>query len=354
MPTLTVRSRQAAALVPVLLVGGLVCSGQERTFANPLLPSGPDPWSIYKDGWYYYTHTTGRNLTLLKARSIADLGKAEKRVVWTPPEGTPYSKGIWAPELHFLRGKWYLYFAADDGRNRNHRLYVLENGARDPLSGSWNFRGKLTTPEDRWSIDASVFEHRGRMYLLWSGWEGAENGRQDLYIAAMKNPWTVVGQRIRISTPEFDWEKVGDIAKPGPDDKPHVDVNEGPQALIHGNRVLVIYSASGCWTEHYALGMVYADSRSDLLKADSWKKHSVPVFKAENIAGTYGAGHNSFFRSPDGTEDWILYHANPQPGQGCGPNRSPRAQRFGWTPDGFPDFGKPVAAGVRLPIPSEK
>ncbi|HYO83271.1 MAG TPA: family 43 glycosylhydrolase, partial [Bryobacteraceae bacterium] len=160
---------------------------------------------------------------------------------------------------------------------------------------------------------------------------------------------------VRISTPEYPWEKVGDISRPGPDDKPHVDVNEGPQPLIRGDRLFIVYSASGCWTEHYALGMLSAHAKSNLMNVKSWRKNPEPVFKAEGakIRNTYAAGHNSFFKSPDGTEDWILYHANPEPGQGCGQNRSPRAQPFRWRADGTPDFGAPLAAGVALPLPSE-
>ncbi len=124
-------------------------------------------------------------------------------------------------------------------------MYVLENSSPDPLQGAWNFKGKLTTPEDRWAIDGSVFEHKGKLYFVWSGWERTENGRQDIYIARLKNPWTTTGPRVRISTPEFPWEKVGDIPRPGPDDQPHVDVNEGPQALIRGQQVFIVYSASG-------------------------------------------------------------------------------------------------------------
>ncbi len=332
----------------LLLLAALPCFAQD-TFTNPLLPAGADPWAIYKDGWYFYTHTTGRNLTLWKTRNLAQLAQAEKRVVWTPPPGTPYSREIWAPELHFLRNKWYLYFAADDGRNRNHRLYVLENRSADPLQGEWTLKGKLTTPGDKWSIDGSVFENRGKLYLIWSGWPGDENGRQDLYICRLKNPWTAQGPRVRISTPELPWERIGDLAKPGPDDKPHVDVNEGPQALTRANRVFIVYSASGCWTDSYALGMLHADANSNLLDPNSWTKSPRPVFRALNADGTFAAGHNSFFTA--GNQDWILYHANPGPGLGCGGRRSPRMQPFTWYPDGFPNFGSPAAAGTPVPLP---
>jgi GH43 family beta-xylosidase len=72
------------------------------------------------------------------------------------------------------------------------------------------------------------------------------------------------------------------------------------------------------------------------------------VFAAAN--GVYGPGHNGFAKSPDGTEDWIIYHAKVDTGPNW--NRVIRMQRFTWRPDGSPDFGQPVASGVRLPVPS--
>lgn len=337
-----------------LLLSACCTLAEEHTFTNPLLPSGADPWSLHKDGWYYYTHTTGRNITLWKTRNLSGLAHAEHKVVWTPPPGKPYSKDVWAPELHFVGNRWYVYFAADDGRNRNHRLYVLENRSPDPLEGDWRLLGELKTPEDRWSIDGSIFEHGGKLYLLWSGWPADENGEQDIYICRLVKPWKTAGRRVKISAPTLPWEKVGEIAKPGPDDKPHVNVNEGPEAIRRGDRIFVVYSASGCWTDSYVLGMVWAPANSNLLDPASWHKFPDPVFQAKDVQGTYAAGHHSFFRSPSGTEDWILYHANNEPGQGCGSRRNPRMQPFTWKPDGTPDFGRPVPAGVPLPLPSQK
>jgi len=337
-------------LALLLLLLPLLAAGQNRTFTNPLLPAGADPWSVYHDGWYYYTHTTTRNVTVWKTRNLADLAGAEGRVVWEPPAGQPYSKEVWAPELHRMDGKWYILVAADDGRNRNHRLWVLENGAADPLTGQFTLKGELELPDDKWAIDGSYFTHRGKLYLVWSGWTGDENGEQDIFLCRLKNPWTARGKRVRISVPTHEWEKFGTIPNPGPDDKPVVLVNEGPQPLARDGRLFVIYSASGCWTDHYALGMLEATGRN-IMKTKNWKKHPQPVFKATGVSGTHAAGHNSFFKSPDGTEDWILYHANPEAGQGCGQQRSPRMQKIGWNGNGTPNLGQPVAAGVALPVP---
>ncbi|MFY7840625.1 MAG: family 43 glycosylhydrolase, partial [Lacibacter sp.] len=117
--------------VALVLVAS-VCTQAQETFTNPLLPAGADPWCMYKDGYYYYTHTTGRNITLWKTKSIANLKTAEKKVVFTPPAKVPYSKELWAPEIHYLQNKWYIYFAADSGKNIDHRMWVLENSSADP------------------------------------------------------------------------------------------------------------------------------------------------------------------------------------------------------------------------------
>jgi GH43 family beta-xylosidase len=323
------------------------------TFTNPLLPTGPDPWVEYRDGFYYYMNTVGTNLTVWRTHNIADLGSAERKVVWTPPATGPYSHDIWAPEIHFLSGKWYIYFAADGRTNQTHRIWVVENASPDPFQGEWTFKGKVTDASDKWAIDASVFEDQGQLYLIWSGWEDDVNGAQSIYIARMKNPWTVEGPRARVSTPEYPWEKVGDVdQRKQPGDPPHIDVNEGPEILKHDDKIFLIYSGSACWTDYYTLGMLEATSGSDLLNPASWKKSPKPVFQQSPEAGVYAPGHNGFFKSPDGKQDWIIYHANSQPGQGCSWHRAPRAQPFTWNTDGTPNFGVPVAAGAAIPRPS--
>lgn len=337
--------------IVLLIMVGCSAAPAQKTFTNPLLPSGADPWSIHVDGYYYYTNTLGNRIDIWKTKNLADLQHAERKTIFTPPEGTQYSKELWAPEIHFIDSKWYVYFAADDGNNSNHRMYVLENTSADPLQGSFVLKGKVAAPSDKWAIDGSVFQYNEQWYMVWSGWEEDVNGRQDIYIAKMKNPWTIEGARVKISQPTLDWERHGDL---GVNQNPsHVDVNEGPQPLIHDNTIFIIYSASGCWTDFYALGMLSASASDDLMNPTAWKKHPQPVFKKSEANGVFAPGHNSFFKSPNGKEDWILYHANDAAGQGCGGHRSPRAQKFTWSADGTPNFGLPVKKGEPLPLPAE-
>jgi GH43 family beta-xylosidase len=332
------------------IINNQTVTNNEKTFTNPLLPSGADPFSFYKDGYYYYTHTTGKNLTLWKTKDLSQLKTAESKVVWTPPQGTNYSKELWAPQIHFINGKWYFYVAADDGNNVNHRMYVLENASPDPMQGEWAFKGKVADDTDKWAIDGDVFEHQGKLYMIWSGWEGDKNIEQNIYIAQMKNPWTIEGKRSKISNSDYDWEKIGDLTNDPT--TTHVNVNEGPQFLKHDDKIFIIYSASGCWTDFYALGMLTCNVNEDIMNPKNWQKTSQPVFKQSPENSVYAPGHNSFFKSPNGKEDWLLYHANSKPGQGCGGFRSPRTQKINWI-NGMPDFGVPVKENELLEVPAK-
>jgi len=323
-----------------------VQSGSDSSyFHNPVLQSGADPFVFSKDGWYYFISTTG-NLILRRTRKITELKKAEIKVIWTPPKTGMWSNSIWAPEIHFLEGKWYVYFAADDGDNANLRMYVVENSSVDPFQGQWIMKGQLKPVTDRWAIDGSVFEDNGKLYFIWSGMAGKEeNIAQNIYIAGMENPWTIKGDRVLISTPEFDWESKGASAT-------EPKVNEGPALLKGKDKLFITYSASGCWTDDYCLGMLTAESGSDLLNPASWIKSKEPVLQKSVSDKIFAPGHNCFFKSPDGSEDWIIFHANDNPGDGCGGKRKPHIQKITWHDDGTPDFGKSVSNLTPVKKPS--
>ncbi len=186
--------------------------------------------------------------------------------------------------------------------------------------------------------------------MVWSGWEGENNGEQRIYIAHLKNPWTVDSARTTLSYPEYPWEHVGDMLNDPA--LPHIEVNEGPEVLQHGDDIFLVYSGSGCWTDYYELGLVRTHSGANLLDPGMWQKADHPVFRQNRAAGVFAPGHNGFFRSPDGKQDWIIYHANATSGAGCGATRSPRMQPFTWSGDGTPNFGQPVSTGTVLEDPS--
>jgi GH43 family beta-xylosidase len=342
--------------ISILMVVSLTGCNND-TFTNPLLPKGADPWIFHHEGYYYYTNTLGNKIGIWRTDDITKLSTAEYKTIYIPPENTMYSKQLWAPEIMNLEGKWYVYFAADDGDNLNHKLYVLENPSPDPFLGEFTMKGQIRTDkDDNWAIDGSVFKHEDEYYLIWSGWEVTpwiEFETQRIYIARMENPWTLATDRVQLSKPEYDWELIWENPAEWNNMPGHVVyVNEGPEVLAHGERLFLIYSASGCWTPHYCLGMLTANAGSDLLDPDSWVKHPEPIFQQSPENGVYGTGHNCFFKSPDGTEDWMVYHANDRPEYGCGGRRSPRAQIIKWKDDGTPDFGTPLSTTTPIKKPS--
>ena len=217
-------------------------------------------------------------------------------------------------------------------------MFVVENTNPDPFNGSFTLKGQVNDPTNKWAIDGTAFQHpSGQLYFIWSGWEGDVNGRQNLYIAMLSNPWTVSSNRVEIARPTFDWET-----------NTQPQVNEGPEVTIRNGVISLVYSASGSWTDSYCLGLITASTSSDLMNPGSWTKHPSPIFKSAN--NVLAPGHHSLTTSPDGKEDWIVYHSARYSGSGW--TRQVRTQRFTWNDDSTPNLGEPVDRNIPIPIPS--
>lgn len=312
-----------------------------KTFINPII-YGSDPWVIKKDNFYYYHHTVGNKIILWKTNAVSKLGSITGTEIFKAPAGAANAENVWAPELHFLDGKWYVYYTAGAGTDATQRTWVLENSNADPTIGTWTDKGRIFTSDaDFWAIDGTVLEYNGNRYFLWSGRPNPAVQNQNIYIAQMTNAWTLQTPAVMLTKPELPWETNG-----GP-------VNEAPQVLKNSSgKVFLVYSASGCWTDDYALGMLSLKDGGDPMQIADWTKKQQAVFTKKASSNAYGPGHNAFFKSPDGTEDWIIYHANSSTGQGCSINRNIRIQKFSWNGDGTPNFGEPVQTGTAINVPS--
>jgi GH43 family beta-xylosidase len=327
------KTKHSMILLIVILLFSFSNLFAQNTFNNPLI-TGQDPSVVYKDGFYYLIQIEGKvegRFFLRKSKTVAGLKDAPKVEVWHQE-----CCSVWAPELQFIRGKWYIYFTKDDGNNDNHRMYVLESKGKNP-AGPYLSKGKIAAPgEDNWAIDGTVLtKDDGTIYFVWSGWEGKQNGQQNLYIAPMSNPYTISGKRVKIAQPTYNWEKNG------------MAINEGPQPIKKNGKYYIVYSASASWTEDYCLGMI-KNVDGDLLNPSSWIKFDQPVFTKAEAA--YGPGHHCMVEGPNG-ECWNIYHANEIPGSGWD-GRSIRAQRFSWDKEDVPHFGTPIKSSVEEIIDS--
>jgi GH43 family beta-xylosidase len=307
-------------------------------FDNPLLRQRADPHAIlHSDGQYYFSATAPEwdRLEIRRTRDLSALDEAQTKVVWRKHASGPMSAHIWAPEIHHIEGRWYIYFTAS---RRDAiwevRPYVLANDSADPFLGEWRELGRLETGWDSFSLDGTTFAHQGRRYFVWTqrGRSAEEGKGTNIYISEMSSPTKLTGRATLLSKPDYEWEKR------------KYEVNEAPAVIIRNGRVFMTYSASAI-DANYCLGLLTASAEADLLDPKSWTKSSEPVFKSSSAAGLYGPGHNGFTTTPDGRTHLILYHArdyrNILGSELADPNRHTRVQVLRWKKDGAPDFGEP-------------
>jgi len=309
-------------------------------YNNPIVLERADPW-VHKhtDGYYYFTGSVPgyQEIELRRAKSLNELKESETVTVWRAHEEGEMSQLIWAPELHFINGNWYIYFAAapsDQPKNNifQHRMYALECKEDNPLTGSWVEKGQVKTHINSFSLDATVFEHKNELYYVWAQKDPAIPGNSNLYISKMENPWTLKGHATLLTIPEYDWEVIGFL------------VNEGAAVIKRNGKIIIMYSASAT-DENYAMGLLWSDEDNDLLDGYSWHKSESPVFVSSEENSLYGPGHNSFTTSEDGTQDVLIYHARPEKNKAGdpldNPDRHAHAQVFKWNDNGLPNFGSP-------------
>ncbi|SDB42152.1 MULTISPECIES: family 43 glycosylhydrolase [unclassified Butyrivibrio] len=311
---------------------------KELKYNEPWILQRADPYVVKADdGFYYFTASVPEydKIVLRRSETLAGIADAEEHTIWKKHDSGIMSKHIWAPELHKVMGRWYIYFAGGETQDIwKIRPYVLECQSDDPIAGPWVEKGKMKCAEDdefsfrAFSLDATVFEHRGKWYYIWAEKVGVGKQISNLYIAEMKSPYELKTVQVLLTTPDYDWERVG------------FWVNEGPGILKRNGKIFMTYSASETGVA-YCVGMLTADEDADLLDPKSWTKERYPVLKSDAEAVVYGPGHNSFTVNDDG-EDVMVYHARTETEiEGdplYNPNRHTMLMKIRYDEKGYPIF----------------
>ena len=301
--------------------GEYTLNGTVEGYDNPLIEQRADPHIKYDetDDAYYFTASYPAfnnvnngydKIILRKADTITELSDANEITIWQAPSSGKMAKHVWAPEIHRIDGKWYVFFAAGNSDSIwAIRPYVLvcQNNDDPYNEASWkkadgSYEVYAATSKDsryfkNMSLDMTYFEHNGKHYVIWAD----IIGQSALYMQEIdpSAPWAGTSDKvILLTTPEFGWERDSER------------VNEGPTIIKHDGKIFCAFSASGTGPE-YCIGMLYADEDADLMDEASWTKMGYPLLTSADVPGEYGPGHNSFTVDSEGNPVFV-YHARSE------------------------------------------
>ena len=277
---------------------------KQTKYNKPFIIQRADPYVYrHEDGTYLFTASVPAydRIILRRSKTLDGLADAEETVIWKKHGRGIMSVHVWAPEIHFIEGKWFIYFAAGEKDDIwAIRPYILMCEGEDPIKNPWTEIGPMQASDDfsfqDFSLDMTVFENRGKWYCVWAEKISVGKKISNLYIAEMKSPVKLATAQVLLTTPEYDWERMD------------FWVNEGPAVVRHNGKLYLTYSASATG-ECYCIGMLSIDEEEQLLDPRAWKKERYPVLKTDWEKGMFGPGHNSFTKSEDGADDIMIYHA---------------------------------------------
>ncbi|KAB5545770.1 glycosyl hydrolase [Coniochaeta sp. 2T2.1] len=330
-------------------VAALCVSPLASAFTNPIRTvNSSDPQMQWYNGSYYYLATAWSDVEVVSATTINGLKTAIPTVVYNDKTDPSRARNWWAPEMWRIDGRWYIYFAttvdagdAWDVMIPSLTTWVLEGGTGNPLDTPFVAKGQVK-PANYHSgmLDSTVYEIDGQKYFFYSAINSTEspNGAS-IWIAKLLTP-TSLSNATMIAYPTLDWEKSS------------AAILEGPAGITSPDgTVYISYAADDCNTPAYKLGTLKLTKGADPLLAASWTKLPQPLLQTNEGLGLYGPGHNGFFKSPDGKEDWIVYHANRDAAGRCNEYRQSFAQKVEWNADGSLKL-VPIGPDVEIKEPS--
>lgn len=281
-------------------------------YENPFIPQRADPYIVKgEDGFYYFTASfpafeNAENgydrIILRKSETVAGLQTAQEFTVWKAHESGKMSRHIWAPEMHLIGNKWYIFFAAGEKEDVwKIRPFVLRCKGSDPINDAWEELGQMQATKDdkmsfnSFSLDMTYFEHHGKHFVIWAQIEG----NSSLFMAQInpEEPNKLISLPVLLTKPEYDWECV------------RHKVNEGASVIKTDDKIYVFFSASGTGAE-YCIGVLYADINADITDKSSWTKKDSPILSTSSLKDEAGPGHNCFVKDENG-ELLLVYHSRP-------------------------------------------
>ena len=300
----------------ILMTAGLFATGQaggeavypeidalESYLADPCVIADGDVFFLVATG----EAPDGRRLPIYRSEDLRRWTFV-RGAVDRGPEGAWNRRNFWAPEIHALDGRFYLYYTAmPDGTpaNEGNRVGVA---VADAVGGPYEDLG-VVVPHG--SLDGSVFtDTDGTRYLLYTTEVNSDAGfpQGQVLIDRLVTPTRVAGQPQAII--DFHgW-------------------NEGAAMIRHGGKYHIFFSTGSWKSDGYCVRWAVADAPTGPFVEPDPAHPLLTTVRPDMI----GPGHGFPWLHPDGT--WrYTFHAWDE----AMTRRSPRFARLDWH-DGRPVF----------------
>ena len=284
---------------------------QDR-FEFPITWDRADPCIAKWEGYYYFIATNDRDgnnsISIRRAESIPALATAQEVEILNTRTYQHMKGLLWAPEFHVIGDRLYIFHAAtkDGFPNEQSHIMALREGGNPMLASDWEPSRRIVKADGSplftlgITLDMTVFSVGGRYYVVWSQrrYNPVDFGAW-LFIAELSEsePWRILTEPVAISRPDYGWANN------------HTPVDEGPFAIIKDGKVYLTFSSAAV-DSTYVVGLLTADTSSDLLDPASWVKCNYPLLSALSVPGEFGTGHNSYVEDEYG-DLWNVYHGRP-------------------------------------------
>jgi len=256
-------------------------------------------------------------------------------------------EALWAPEVAYDNGTFYIYYSAGGKEGKGHQLRVAT--ATRP-TGPFEDSGTVLTPDDPFTIDAHPFrDDDGHWYLYYCrdflNSEGGERVGTGIVVDRLVGMTRLAGERTMVVRPHADWQlyqrqrrwygRVWDWY-----------TVEGPFVHKHGGRYYCFYSG-GAWREpNYGVSYVVADHPMGPFASEAGADG--PEILRTKPGRVIGPGHASVVHAPDNVGQYIVYHAWDQ-GHTA---RLIRMDRLNWGEEGPFSSGPTLDPEPAPPLPS--
>ena len=283
-------------------------------FDFPIAENRADPCMARWQGKYYFIATDDssheKNIYIRCADSIPELVHAPEHKILDAFTYPDIGGLLWAPELHEIGGRLYIFHAATPGPffNEESHIMVLKDGGDPTKAEDWSRPVRVAKADGSdlaeagktITLDMTTFSWNNADYAVWSQREFLPKDLGAwLYIAKLDsdNPTRLASEPLVLSKPDYGWANN------------HTFVDEGPFALIRDGKLWLSFSSAAVDTT-YVVSFLTLEEGKDPLVISNWVKANYPAMTSRCVEGEFGTGHNAYVTDDDG-KVYNTYHARP-------------------------------------------